>query len=413
MSNQNRKQHFSVLPIFDTAEYLETSLTLPEHLKDFIKFHSDHSAARAFLSAYKDNKATFNAYRREVERLLHWAWQIAQKSIFELRRTDIESYIKFCQNPPKRWIGLSKPARFISVDGVRQPNPHWRPFVATIKKAASSVGEAPNKKDYGLSEKAVREIFAVLSTFYHFLIQDEYTDINPISQVRQKSKFIRKSQGKKVVRRLSDLQWSFVIETTEIMANEKNCHERTLFIMSALYLMYLRISELVASERWEPIMSDFKRDHDGLWWFTTVGKGNKERQIAVSRTMLCSLKRWRKHLGLKPLPTPDEQHPLIPKERGNGGIASTNQIRNLVQICFNLAAERMIAEGLEEEIGELRSATVHWLRHTGISDDVKRRPREHVRDDAGHSSSQTTDQYIDIDLRDRHRSAKNKPVKYE
>ncbi len=26
--------------------------------------------------------------------------------------------------------------------------------------------------------------------------------------------------------------------------------------------------------------------------------------------------------------------------------------------------------------------TVHWLRHTGISDDVKIRPREHVREDA-------------------------------
>jgi len=36
-----------------------------------------------------------------------------------------------------------------------------------------------------------------------------------------------------------------------------------------------------------------------------------------------------------------------------------------------------------------------------------------VRDDAGHSSSQTTDRYIDIDLRERHRSAKNKPVSDE
>jgi len=53
---------------------------------------------------------------------------------------------------------------------------------------------------------------------------------------------------------------------------------------------------------------------------------------------------------------------------------------------------------------------VHWLRHTGISDDVKRRPREHVRDDAGHSSSAITDKYIDIELRERHRSAKNKPI---
>jgi hypothetical protein len=55
-------------------------------------------------------------------------------------------------------------------------------------------------------------------------------------------------------------------------------------------------------------------------------------------------------------------------------------------------------------------ATVHWLRHTGISDDVKIRPREHVRDDAGHSSSAITDKYIDIELRERHRSARNKII---
>ena len=50
--------------------------------------------------------------------------------------------------------------------------------------------------------------------------------------------------------------------------------------------MYLRISELVVSDRWSPAMNDFKRDHNGLWWFTTVGKGNKQRDIAVSQTML-------------------------------------------------------------------------------------------------------------------------------
>lgn len=59
----------------------------------------------------------------------------------------------------------------------------------------------------------------------------------------------------------------------------------------------------------------------------------------------------------------------------------------------------------------LRSATVHWLRHTGISEDVKIRPREHVRDDAGHSSSAITDRYIDVELQARAQSAKNKSLK--
>ena len=70
----------------------------------------------------------------------------------------------------------------------------------------------------------------------------------------------------------------------------------------------------------------------------------------------------------------------------------------------------MQQDGFAEEAQNLQSATVHWLRHTGISDDVKIRPRDHVRDDAGHSSSVTTDRYIDVDLRERHASAKKKLI---
>ena len=68
-------------------------------------------------------------------------------------------------------------------------------------------------------------------------------------------------------------------------------------------------------------------------------------------------------------------------------------------------------DGFIEDADVLMAATVHWLRHTGISEDVKIRPREHVRDDAGHSSSAITDQYIDIEMRERHASAKKKLIK--
>ena len=60
-------------------------------------------------------------------------------------------------------------------------------------------------------------------------------------------------------------------------------------------------------------------------------------------------------------------------------------IRRIVQACFDAAALKF-KMGDPEEAQNLYSATVHWLRHTGISEDVKRRPHELVRDDAGHSS---------------------------
>ena len=160
-------------------------------------------------------------------------------------------------------------------------------------------------------------------------------------------------------------------------------------------------------------MGDFHPDEDGNWWLRVLGKGNKLRLVTVSDDMLNALRRYRRFLGLKDLPHIGEQTPLITKLRGRGPVTSTRQIRYLVQQCFDLTYQRMCQDGLAEEARELEVATVHWLRHTGISEDVKHRPKEHVREDAGHASMATTDRYIDTELRERHASAKHKRLKPE
>jgi hypothetical protein len=71
----------------------------------------------------------------------------------------------------------------------------------------------------------------------------------------------------------------------------------------------------------------------------------------------------------------------------------------------------MRRDGFVDDAERLADATVHWLRHTGISEDVKHRPREHVRDDAGHGSSAITDRYIDVERAERHASARSKVIK--
>ncbi len=391
------------LPLFDSLDFLdETKLSNDQDVKH----------AYGFLQAYDGSKATFNAYRREVERLLQWSSHIANKSIRQLRRQDIEDYLHFCQDPPTQWIGVSKSPRFVLKDGMRVANANWRPFVVTVSKAEHRKGQTPRVEDYELSESALRDIFSIVSSFYNYLIQEEITDLNPVASIRQKSKFLRRQHNKKRIRRLSDKQWNMVLKTAEQLANtDPEKHERTLFIMSALFAMYLRISELVSSERWSPTMNDFWQDHDDNWWFTTVGKGNKERQVTVSHSMLAALKRWRHFLGMSDLPTPADHSPLIPKIRGKGPVTSTTYVREIVQLCFDTASEQLRSHGETVEAENLIEATVHWLRHTGISEDVKHRPREHVRDDAGHSSSAITDRYIDIELKERHASGAHKPIK--
>jgi site-specific recombinase XerD len=408
MTRRKMNKNQTLLPLFDALDFIKKQLP-PSHLTPLQK--KDFTMAIHFLKSYKGSLGTFNSYRREVERLLQWNWVIAKKNLKDLKRHDIETFIRCCQNPPKAWIGIKKAPRFIEKEGLRIPNPEWRPFVATVSKAAFRKGEQPDPKTFELSSDSIKESFAILSTFFNFLLQEEYVTLNPVALIRQKSKFIRKQQESLKIRRLSELQWHYVIDTAQQMAeSNSDLHERTLFIMSALYAMYLRISELSTTQRWVPAMNHFQRDNDGNWWFITVGKGNKQRQIAVSNAMLVALKRWRKHLGLSLLPSPGDNSPLLPKTKGKGAISNTTYIRKIVQRCFDKAMEKLIQDGLVEEAEVLEHATVHWLRHTGISDDVKRRPREHVRDDAGHSSSAITDKYIDIELRERHQSAKNKPM---
>ena len=262
-----------------------------------------------------------------------------------------------------------------------------------------------------LSQSAQESILRILSSFFTFLEQEHYIAQNPVKRIRQKSRFIRKTQGQAVIRRLSELQWDYVIDTTTQLADQSVEHERSLFIMSALYGMYLRISELCASPRWTPRMNHFFRDQDNNWWFKTVGKGNKERDISVSRTMQAALTRYRLSMNMTPLPTPTDQSPLLPKNKGLGAISSTRHIRRLVQFCFDESIHTMMTDGFVDDAEQLKAATVHWLRHTGISDDVKLRPREHVRDDAGHTNSAITDKYIDIDRRERHASAAQKQIR--
>ena len=94
-------------------------------------------------------------------------------------------------------------------------------------------------------------------------------------------------------------------------------------------------------------------------------------------------------------------------------MSDTAPIRRLVQLCFDRAGMQLRAANLTEEADNLASATVHWLRHTGISEDVRIRPREHVRDDAGHTSSATTDRYIDVELQARYLSAQQKTIDHK
>jgi hypothetical protein len=80
---------YILLPLFDTLDNIADAIKLSwNDAPSFCK--TDYKNAVEFLISYNSSHATFNAYRRELERLLHWSWKIVEKSICDLRRADIE-----------------------------------------------------------------------------------------------------------------------------------------------------------------------------------------------------------------------------------------------------------------------------------------------------------------------------------
>src|SRR5579871_6811840 len=202
-------KHPTPIPLIDTID----------NLSDANPSNPGLAAVIDFLRQYSANKATFESYRRETERLLQWAQYIANKCILTLQRDDIITYIEFCLDPPTSWIGTTRAPRFIEQQGARIPNPKWRPFVVSISKRSHKMGDVPDKIAYQLSQKAIREIFSVLSSFYNYLVQDEKISNNPVALVRQKSKFMQTQQSKATVMRLSEKQWQHCLRCAQIMAD--------------------------------------------------------------------------------------------------------------------------------------------------------------------------------------------------
>ncbi|OZA41091.1 MAG: hypothetical protein B7X84_08595, partial [Alphaproteobacteria bacterium 17-39-52] len=105
-----------LFPLFDSLNHIDA---IPSENISLSRIDPiDFEKALAFLKSYRGSQGTFNAYRREIERLLQWCG-LVQKSLKHLKREDIEEFIRFCQKPPKSWIGTKKVSRFMIKEGER------------------------------------------------------------------------------------------------------------------------------------------------------------------------------------------------------------------------------------------------------------------------------------------------------
>ena len=85
------------LPLFDNLKHLKEQTYSVDPTDNTLLFaERDFDIIRNFLIQYTGSQDTFNVYRRELERLAQWSWFMIKKSILDLNRSDIESFVYFC-----------------------------------------------------------------------------------------------------------------------------------------------------------------------------------------------------------------------------------------------------------------------------------------------------------------------------
>lgn len=419
-----------VLPLFDSITHIEDgNPTINQHIANVTMQRVGDAAlvyeyATDWLLEQRHSENNYKTYRSELTTFLHWAFDVECIPVSEITRRNLLRYIDYCSKPPKELVAYRNVAQFTShkTQQERVPNPLWRPFLG---KKLNGL-----EQPYRITDKALKTKLAILSAFFTFLINEEYTERNPAMMLMKNGRFKNGAQNNVMgeddedILSFTELQWSYVVTAASQMANTTpEEHERTLFLISLMYSCYLRISEVAARPGFSPVMGQFRRDKKtGVWGFHIPrSKGGKKRTVAVSNLLLKALKRYRMYLGLSDLPTLQEETPLFMRHRAAGrgrdaGMSNANlgirQLREEIYTVFNAAADLAQTDGFIQDAQEIRQMTPHSIRHTGISHDINinQRPLSHVQADAGHDSIDTTSQYLHTTRVERHESAATKPI---
>ena len=373
---------------------------------------SQFNLGKVFLTYIGRNKSehTYDRFRNDVERFLLWSFIEKKKPIVELRKSDFLEYADFCWQPPVSWIGTSNQERFKITHGYSSANELWFPFKIQAPKSQKA-NYIIDKKKYRPSQQTLTSMFTAVIAFYNYLMSEDFCIGNP-AQIAKKDcrHFIIDSQVKEI-KRLTNSQWQYVLDTAVEMADENPIFERNLFVIAALKTLFLRISELSERPNWSPVMSHFWQDEDENWWLKVFGKSRKLRDITVPVDFLPFLERYRASRGLFGLPSSDENSILVEKVRGQGGMTSRH-LRRLVQSVFDQAYDNMRVSESANKALKLKEASSHWLRHTGASMEIERgRPLKDISEDLGHASMATTDTvYVQSEHKKRAESGKKRKV---
>lgn len=346
----------------------------------------DPLAGEGYLDWLQYLSNTQRAYLKEAERFLLWAVVERQKPISSMSLDDCIAYRDFLANPQprERWCGPRGRERW---------GPAWRPF------------EGP------LSTKAQSHTVKILRSMYKFLVDQCYLRGNPWGGVATP-----KSGGRQIDtgRSFTQAQWDFIVDRAmDLPATSAN--RRLQLTLRLLYATGLRLAEVldvrVADLEWKSYPGD-RHDSQAIegWELTVVGKGEKTRIVPVPTELIKAFEHYFKERGLgesihhvprqafllghasdlqERMPWSARARKVYDPKAGIRPNTLYSQIKRFFEECAK-ALQVSDPAGAER----VRSASVHWLRHTHGSHmnaagvDVKV-----LQQNLGHASLATTTCY--------------------
>ena len=345
-----------------------------------ITANNDLDAIKVWLARYNDTKTTFDSYRKEAERLLLWSVAELGKPLSSLTHEDFLLYQRFLADPQpiERWI--------MSKRKVSREDPTWRPFAGP------------------LSPTSQRQAIVILNGMFSWLVNAGYLAGNPLSLSRNRQ---RKAKPR-ITRFLDEDLWNEVKLTIESMPRETNRerehHYRMRWLFSLLYISGLRVSEVTQNS-----MGGFfsRKDISGesRWWLEITGKGDKTRIVPATNELMLELGRYRREMGFTLHPIEGESTPLLLPIGGKLRGMTRSAIHIILKQVFKITAKRLNDRGSDSitKVARLEAASAHWMRHTaGSNMTSSNMDIRHIRDNLGHESLTTTNNYLHSEDDKRH-----------
>ncbi|WP_427501809.1 tyrosine-type recombinase/integrase (plasmid) [Methylomonas sp. MED-D] len=370
-----------------------------------IDANHDLAAIHSWLSLKNDNPKTYQAYKKELERLLLWAILERKRALSSLSTDDCRAYIQFLKNlttADQQWV-TQQPAN--------KRHGKWKPFYyRTPKGAAPVLGDStePAPPQLVLSAKSINYAKTVINGCMAWLVKQHYLTHNNFDDMPNIKCAQTPLQTANRAFTLTQMQTILAYAQEQIQPGSatETADRRLWFILTFAFYTGLRLHELAAASFGD--IETLDDDQGAHYFLRVVGKHSKLRKTSLPSTLIEALQSYLRACGrpslFERLPA---EAPLIPSLRdptARKHLSPAGLHKTLAaffdQMYVTLSKD---PEADLRLVNKIRKASAHWLRHSYgsyLAND-KQVPLAYIRDELGHADISTTSLYLNTDAKQR------------